>query len=127
VIRYGEWVERRSAREAVAHYRPSYVICAWPPLGSCLIPDLLAGSLPGSERLQLLVCIGDPGGATEAPVHPGELPEGWALESWPECEQYLVGFNDPLPAGPGFRSNSRLVVYRRVRGSGFRVQKGEWE
>ena len=114
IVRYGEWVECLSAREAVERYRPVRVICAWPPLGSCLVPDLLTGSLPGSERLQLLVCIGDPGGATEAPVHPGELPEGWTLESWPECEQYLVGFIVFLLVGFGFRSSSRLMVYRRV-------------
>lgn len=111
-ITYGEWVEPLSAREALASLRPDGVVCAWPPLGSCLVPELLAGSLPGSERLRVIICIGEPGGATEAPTHPGEIPEAWGLDEWPECARYLVGFNDP-PAGPGWRSHSRLLVYRR--------------
>jgi hypothetical protein len=108
----GEWVERLPAREAVALLRPEAVLCAWPPLGSCLVPDLLLGALLGSEALRLLLCIGEPGGATEAPVAADELPPGWRLESWPEAEPYLAGFNDP-PPGPGWRTYSRLLVYRR--------------
>ena len=113
VIEYGEWVAPLSAREAVARFRPRAVLCAWPPFGSGLALDLLAGTLPGSEEMALLVCIGEPGGATEAPLHPHELPPGWALEAWPECEAYLVSFNDP-PPGFGWRTYSRLLVYRRV-------------
>jgi hypothetical protein len=112
-IRYGDWVGKLSARDAVAQLRPDGVFCAWPPLGSGLVPDLLAGDLSGSETLRLVVCIGEPGGATEAPTVAEELPEGWGLEAWPECEACLVGFNDPPPA-PGWRSHSRLLVYRRV-------------
>jgi hypothetical protein len=108
-IQYGQWVHRISARDAVARLRPEAVLCAWPPLGSCLVPDLLARTLEGSESVKLLICIGEPGGATEAPLHPYEVPDGWTLETWPECETALVGFNDPPGA---LRSNSRLVVYR---------------
>lgn len=114
-LQYGSWVERLSAREATARLRPQGVLCAWPPLGSCLVPDLLAGALPGSGGVRQVVCVGEPGGATEAPVHPGELPEGWLVDSWPECEPYLIGFNDP-PPGPGWRSHARLLVYRRRGG-----------
>lgn len=110
-IQYGRWVARLGAAEAVRELRPDGLLCAWPPLGSSLVPDVLAGTLPGSSDVWLVLCIGEPGGATEAPAA-GELPEGWALESWPECERYLIGFNDPRP-GPGWRSHSRLLVYRR--------------
>ncbi|MCC2669313.1 MAG: SAM-dependent methyltransferase [Armatimonadetes bacterium] len=109
-IRYEGWVAPLSAREAMARFQPPGVLCAWPPLGSCLVPDLLGGGIPGAEALALLVCIGDPAGATEAPRHPHELPPGWTLETWPDCEQYLTGFNDPSNS-PG--SNSRLLIYRR--------------
>lgn len=113
IIQYGEWVTLLSARAAVAQFRPRQVLCAWPPFGSGLVLDLLAGTLPGSKEMTLLVCIGEPGGASEMPLHAHELPTGWAMEEWPECEQYLVGFNDP-PPGPGWRSYSRLLVYRRA-------------
>lgn len=109
-IRYGGWVACLDAREAVRRLSPEAVICAWPPLGSCLVPDLLAEAMAGATRLRLVLCIGEPGGATEAPVFPHEVPEGWLLEAWPDCERYLVGFNDP---GDGARCNSRLLVYRR--------------
>lgn len=110
-ISYGAWVGKLSAREAVVASSPAAVICAWPPLGSCLVPDLLTGSLPGCHELRLLVCIGDPTGATEAPTYPHELPAGWALERWPECERWLRGFNDPAEAS---HSYSRLLVYRHI-------------
>jgi hypothetical protein len=109
-IRYGTWVARFSARDALSAFAPEAVLCAWPPLGSCLVPDLLAGVLPESERLGLLVCLGDPAGATEAPVSAHELPPGWTLEAWPECLPWLLGFNDPAES---CGSNSRLLVYRR--------------
>jgi len=109
-ICYGRWVGRLSAREALATFSPEAVVCAWPPLGSWLVPDLLAGQVAGSERLRLIVCIGDPNGATEAPVHAHELAAGWVLASWLECARWLMGFNDPVDA-PG--SHSRLLVYRR--------------
>ena len=112
VIRYGEWVGRMDAREAIARLQPDAVLCAWPPLGSALIPDLLSGHIPGSGTLRSLVAIGEPGGASEMPVSAGELPTGWGLEEWPECEPLLVGFNDP-PGGPEFRSHSALRVYLR--------------
>jgi len=112
VITYGRWVERLTAAEAMERYRPRGVLCAWPPLGSCLLPDLLSRTMAGGEALQVVVAIGDPNGATEALTAPHELPPGWTLETWPECEQWLVGFNDP-PAGSGWRSHSRLLVYRR--------------
>lgn len=110
-VSYGDWVEALPAREAVAALQPEAVLCAWPPLGSCLVPDLLTGVLAGSEAIRLILCIGEPGGATEAPAAPQELSAGWALEAWPECERYLVGFNDPPDAGC---SNSRLLIYRRI-------------
>lgn len=110
-ICYGSWVEKLSARDALVAFSPEAVVCAWPPLGSCLVPDLLAGVLPGCHDLRLLVCIGDPAGATEAPAHTHELPAGWVLEGWPECERWLLGFNDPADAP---RSYSRLLVYRRI-------------
>jgi hypothetical protein len=109
IIQYGNWVARLSARDALAELAPDGVLCAWPPLGSCLVPDLLAGVLPGAERLRVVVAIGDPQGATEAPVHPHELPSGWSLEAWPECSRWLLGFNDPEDAR---HSHSRLLVYR---------------
>jgi hypothetical protein len=109
-IRYGSWVERLSARDALAELAPDGVICAWPPLGSCLVPDLLAGALPGAGSLRLVLVIGDPQGATEAPIHPHELPGGWSLEAWPECARWLLGFNDPEDARD---SHSRLLVYRK--------------
>jgi hypothetical protein len=110
-VRYGAWVEGLTARDAVHLIRPEAVLCAWPPLGTCLVPGLLTGAMAGGELLRAVVCIGEPGGATEAPVE-GEIPEGWLLERWPECEPFLIGFNDP-PAGPASRTNSRLLVYRR--------------
>jgi hypothetical protein len=42
-ICYGLWVAPLSAREALERLSPEGVLCAWPPLGSCLIPDLLPG------------------------------------------------------------------------------------
>jgi len=112
VIRYGEWVARMDARAAVARLQPDAVLCAWPPLGSGLIPDLLAGHIPGSHTLRAVVGIGEPGGASEMPGSEVELPEGWRMEEWPECERFLVGFNDP-PGGREFRSHSALRVYLR--------------
>lgn len=112
VIRYGEWVARMDAWKAVARLQPDAMLCAWPPLGSGVIPDLLARRFPGSGNLQAVVCIGEPGGASEMPGSPLELPDGWRMEEWPECERFLVGFNDP-PAGPEFRSLSALQVYLR--------------
>jgi len=109
-ICYRPWVGRFSVRDALSAIGPDGVVCAWPPLGSCLVPDLLAGQLAGSDNLRLVVCIGDPTGATEAPVQAHELPPGWALESWPECQPWLAGFNDDLD-GRGTRS--RLLIYRR--------------
>ena len=111
-VRYGSWVALSGAREAVAAYVPEGVLLSWPPLGSCLVPELLTGALPGSEALRAVVCIGEPDGATEAPVHPGELPPRWRLEQWPECERWLIAFNDP-PPGPGWRSHARLLIYLR--------------
>ncbi len=110
-LRYGEWVAPLEARAAVALFRPRGVLCAWPPLGSGLVPDLLERRLPGGEALEVLVCLGEPGGATEAPAAPWELPPGWRLERWPECEPWLFGFNDP-PPGQGLRGGSALLVYR---------------
>lgn len=112
-IEYGEWVAPLSAREAVAQFRPRGVLCAWPPLGQWLIPDLLAGAMPGSEPVTCVVCVGEPGGATEAPLHPYEMPPNWTREEWPECDQYLIGFNDP-PPGDGWRTYSQWLVYRRA-------------
>ncbi|HTE16998.1 MAG TPA: hypothetical protein VK689_01300 [Armatimonadota bacterium] len=112
-ILYGEWVARMPAAEAVRHLHPEGVLCAWPPLGSGLIPDLLSGAMPGAEVARVIVCIGEPGGATEAPIAPTEISLPWRLETWPECERYLTGFNDP-PAGPEGESNSRLWIYRRA-------------
>lgn len=109
-ICYGPWVGRLSARDALSVIGPDAVVCAWPPLGSCLVPDLLAGQLAGIDNLRLVVCIGDPNGATEAPAQAYELPASWALESWPECQPWLAGFNDALD-GRGTRS--RLLIYRR--------------
>ena len=111
VIRYGEWVARLDAREAVTRLQPDAVLCAWPPLGNGLIPDLLTGRIPGST-LQAVVCIGEPGGASEMPGSEAELPTGWRMEEWPECERCLAGFNDPT-GGPRFRSHSALKVYLR--------------
>jgi hypothetical protein len=111
VIRYGSWVARLTAREALARFSPPGVICAWPPMGSCLVPDLLAGVFPGTEELRVVVCIGDPSGPTEAPKLPHEIAPGWTLEKWLEAARYLTGFNDP-PDQPG--SYSRLMVYRRT-------------
>lgn len=112
VIRYGEWVARMAAQEAVARLQPDAVLCAWPPLGSGLIPDLLAERIPGSGTLRAVVSIGEPGGASEMPASEAELPAGWRLEEWPDCERFLVGFND-APGGPEFRSHSALRVYLR--------------
>lgn len=109
-IAYGSWVARLSARDAMMEFAPEGAICAWPPLGSCLIPDLLSGSVRGSGHLRLVLAVGDPQGATEAPLYPHELPEGWSLEEWPESARWLTGFNDPDDA-PG--RNSRLLVYRK--------------
>lgn len=117
-IAYGEWVGCCSAHDTLVAFSPEAVVCAWPPLGSCLVPDLLSGCLPGSERVRVVLCIGDPGGATEAPAHAQELPPGWALESWSECARWLLGFNDPVDE---IGSHSRLLVYRRAedrRGQG---------
>lgn len=111
-IVYGSWVGRLSAREALAQLRPAGVLCAWPPLGSGLILDLLQGRWEGSESLRAVVCIGEPSGATEAPEHPDLLPAGWELSRWPDCDRYLIGFNDP-PPGPGWRTYSQLLVYVR--------------
>jgi hypothetical protein len=113
VVEYGSWVIPLSAREAVAQFCPQAVFCAWPPFGSGLVFDLLMATLPGSERLERLVCIGQVDGAMEAPYLPYQIPAGWALERWPECEPYLVSFNDP-PPGPGWRTYSQLLVYRRA-------------
>lgn len=112
-IKYGHWVGRCSARDTLLAFSPDAVVCAWPPLGSCLVPDLLSGCLPGTETVRVVLCIGDPGGATEAPAHMQELPPGWALESWPECARWLLGFNDPAD---GIGSHSLLLVYRRTEG-----------
>lgn len=109
-IRYGSWVAHLSARDALVELAPDGVLCAWPPLGSCLVPDLLVGVLPGAERLRIVLAIGDPQGATEAPVHPHELPAGWSLEAWPNCARWLLGFNDSEDARD---SHSRLLVYRK--------------
>jgi hypothetical protein len=113
VVEYGSWVVSLSAQEAVAQFCPQAIFCAWPPFGSGLVFDLLMAALPGSERLERLVCIGEVGGAMEAPFHPHEIPAGWSLERWPECEPYLVSFNDP-PPGVGWRTYSQLLVYRRA-------------
>jgi hypothetical protein len=111
-VQYGDWVEPLSAWEALERLEPDAALCAWPPLGLGLVPDLLAGVRPGGERLRLVACIGEPGGATEAPASAVELPAGWRLETWPECEPWLIGFNDP-PPGPGGACYSRLLVYWR--------------
>jgi hypothetical protein len=100
------------ARDAVARLQPEGVVCAWPPLGSGLIPDLLACPWPGAERLRAVVCIGEPGGATEMPVLSHEVPEGWRVEQWAECDPFLAGFNDP-PGDAGFRTHAALRVYFR--------------
>jgi hypothetical protein len=91
---------------------PQGILCAWPPLESDLVADLLAGRVEGMKAVRVLVCIGEPGGATDAPATPAEIPRGWSLEHWPDCERFLVGFNDP-PAAMGWGTNSRLLVYRR--------------
>ena len=111
VVRYGSWVAKLTSREALVRFSPPGVICAWPPMGSCLVPDLLAGVFPGTEALRLVVCIGDPAGPTEAPKLPHEIAPGWSLEKWPEAARYLTGFTDPTDQ-PG--SYSRLMVYRRL-------------
>lgn len=111
-IRYGDWVGRLSAREAVERFEPGGILCAWPPLGEDLVGRLLRGALPGAEALRLLVCIGEPGGASELSFREDDVWPGWTLERWPECEPYLIGFNDP-PYGPGWHSHARLRVYRR--------------
>jgi len=110
-IQYGSWVARLSAREAVERLQPEGVLCAWPPLGSGMVSDLLEGQVRGSSRLRMVVCIGEPGGATEAPTTGDQLAPGWRLEAWPECERWLIGFNDP-PSGPAWRSSSSLLIYR---------------
>jgi hypothetical protein len=112
VIRYGEWVVRMDAREAVSRLRPDGVLCAWPPLGSGLVPELLHDRMPGTKQVRAVVAIGEPGGATEMPDTPEELPDGWRMEHWPECERYLAGFNDPV-GETGSGSNSVLRVYLR--------------
>ena len=114
-IQYGEWVARMPAAQAVRHFQPEGVLCAWPPLGSGLIPDLLSGGMPGAEGLRVIVCIGEPGGATEAPQAQTEISSLWRLETWSECERYLTGFNDPSD-GQGGQSNSRLLIYSRAPG-----------
>lgn len=114
-IHYGGWVDRLTADEAVERFHPGGVLCAWPPLGQDLVGRLLQGTVPGSQSVRLLVCIGEPGGASELPSHHDELPPGWCTERWTECEPYLIGFNDP-PPGPGWQSHSRLLVYRRGSG-----------
>ncbi len=111
-IRYGSWVGELNARRALEELRPDGVLCSWPPLGSGLVPDLLSGALRGADRLRVLLCIGEPSGATEAPVDEGEVPSGWRLERWPECDRYLVGFNDAREVHP-FGSASALLIYRR--------------
>lgn len=109
-IRYGKWVLRLPMREAVARFRPRSVLLAWPPLGSCAAPELLCGAWHGSEALHELLCIGEPGGATEVPVDPDLTPPGWAMTRLPDIDRWLVGFNDPA----GAQGAACCLLFRRA-------------
>ncbi len=109
-IRYGKWVLRLPMREAVARFRPQSVLLAWPPLGSGAGPELLCDAWPGSEALRHLLCIGEPGGATEAPVDPDLTPPGWTMTHLPDIDRWLVGFTDP----PGEQGAACGLLFRRA-------------
>jgi len=108
-VRCGTWVLRCSLREAVARFRPERVLVTWPPLGSGVTLDLLAGRLPGGEGVRVLVVIGERDGASELPPDPSLLPPGWTGERLPDVEQWLVGFLDP----DGEAGRGEVWVYQR--------------
>jgi len=42
VISYPPWVEKRSVGETLSHYRPSVVLCSWPPPGNSFEKQVFA-------------------------------------------------------------------------------------
>jgi hypothetical protein len=116
-ILYPDWVERRDAEEAIRTYRPDLVLVSWPPLGSGMVPALLAAP---SFSFQALLFIGEPGGCSEAPTERSELPPGWEMECWEECERFLIGFTDHCfaPDDPPANRRGRILLYRREKPGG---------
>jgi hypothetical protein len=109
---YPDWVARYEARAAVRALQPDLVLMSWPPLGSGMVPRLLADP---ELTFRALLFIGEPGGCSEAPTDPSELPPGWQLERWHDCEVFLIGFTDHrLTADdPHAVCRSRILFYTR--------------
>jgi hypothetical protein len=109
---YPDWVGRYEARDAIRTLQPDLVLVSWPPLGSGMVPSLLADPEP---TFSALLFLGEPGGCSEAPTDPSELPPGWQLEPWHDCERFLIGFTDHrfTPSDPHPVRRGRILFYTR--------------
>ena len=110
-IAYPAWVAPLDGIEAARQLAPQGILTVYPPLGADLVVRLLTLERPA---LQMLVLVGEPGGASDVPAEAAFLPRGWSMEMWEECHPWLVSFSDPVdPTVRQIKSYSKVVAYQR--------------